>query len=141
LVFFGRSPDKASLEDVCRYHLHLASNRTSIGIMNAKMIALRYILRRDREGGIENALGPRAVTLGLVGPLRYRPARSWAALQSRAVHPAATGAAARGVPARGAPGGLCGGIRIRTEPSAPRPTEPHRTYLRPQLSQILSDRA
>jgi site-specific recombinase XerD len=44
-VFFGRSPDKASLEDVRRFHLHLASTGASVGMMNATMIALRFFFR------------------------------------------------------------------------------------------------
>ena len=69
-VFFGRSPDKASLEDVRRFHLHLASNGASVGMMNATMIALRFFFRepsfKSQPLGIR--VSSKALSLFVVGP-------------------------------------------------------------------------
>ncbi len=44
-IFFGRSPDKATAEDLRRYQLHLASTGTSACSANATMTALRFFFR------------------------------------------------------------------------------------------------
>jgi integrase/recombinase XerD len=44
-IFFRRSPDKATFEDVRRYQLHLTSRGTSPFTINAAMTALRFFFR------------------------------------------------------------------------------------------------
>jgi len=41
-MFFGRSPDQASAEDLRRYHLHLASSGVAVPSQNATVTALRF---------------------------------------------------------------------------------------------------
>jgi integrase/recombinase XerD len=41
-AFFGRSPDQASVEDVRRYHLHMASSGVTTPKLNAAVSALRF---------------------------------------------------------------------------------------------------
>ena len=43
--FLGRSPDKASFEDVRRFQLHLAANGAHIPILNYTVAALRFFFR------------------------------------------------------------------------------------------------
>ena len=50
--FFGRSPDKATAEDIRRFHVHLAKTMGRIPTMNATMTALKFFFgvtlgRRD----------------------------------------------------------------------------------------------
>ena len=40
--FFGRSPDKATAEDVRCFHVHLAKTMGRIPTMNATMTALKF---------------------------------------------------------------------------------------------------
>ena len=44
-AFIGRSPDKASFEDVRRFQLHLAKNGARIPILNHTVAALRFFFR------------------------------------------------------------------------------------------------
>jgi site-specific recombinase XerD len=44
-VFLGRSPDRASLEDVRRFQLHLAANGAHVPILNHAVAALRFFFR------------------------------------------------------------------------------------------------
>jgi integrase/recombinase XerD len=44
-LYLGRSPDKATAEDLRRYQLHLSSNGTSVCSINATMSALRFFLK------------------------------------------------------------------------------------------------
>jgi integrase/recombinase XerD len=44
-VFLGRSPDKASFEDIRRFQLHLASSGASTPIRNQTVAALRFFFR------------------------------------------------------------------------------------------------
>jgi integrase len=44
-IFFGRSPNKATFEDVRRYQLHLISRGVSPCTINATMTALRFFFR------------------------------------------------------------------------------------------------
>src|ERR1700681_2479037 len=44
-AFFGRSPDKASFEDVRRFQLHLATSGASTPIRNQTVAALRFFFR------------------------------------------------------------------------------------------------
>jgi site-specific recombinase XerD len=39
--FLGRSPDKATSEDLCRYQRHMAQQQASTGMINAAIAALR----------------------------------------------------------------------------------------------------
>jgi site-specific recombinase XerD len=41
-IFLGRSPDRASAEDLRRYQLHLASSGISVPSQNATVTALRF---------------------------------------------------------------------------------------------------
>jgi hypothetical protein len=41
-AFLGRSPDTATVEDVCRYQLHLASSGVSVPTLNQTVSALRF---------------------------------------------------------------------------------------------------
>jgi integrase/recombinase XerD len=43
-AFFGRSPDQASVEDLRRYHLHMASSGVTTPKLNAAVSALRFFL-------------------------------------------------------------------------------------------------
>ena len=43
--FFGRSPDKATFEDIRRYQLHVAKNGVGVPTQNATMTALRFFFR------------------------------------------------------------------------------------------------
>ena len=44
-IFLGRSPDKASFEDVRRYQLHLISRSVSASGVNSVMVALRFFYK------------------------------------------------------------------------------------------------
>jgi integrase/recombinase XerD len=44
-AFIGRSPDRASFEDVRRFQLHLASNGAQVPILNHTVAALRFFFR------------------------------------------------------------------------------------------------
>jgi site-specific recombinase XerD len=44
-LFLGRSPDRASAEDLRRYQLHLASSGVSVPSMNATVTALRFFFK------------------------------------------------------------------------------------------------
>ena len=44
-AFIGRSPDKASFEDVRRFQLHLAKNGAQVPILNHTVAALRFFFR------------------------------------------------------------------------------------------------
>ena len=44
-AFLGRSPDKASFEDVRRFQLHLAASGASTPIRNQTVAALRFLFR------------------------------------------------------------------------------------------------
>ncbi len=62
--FFGRSPDKATAEDVRCFHVHLAKTIDQIPTMNATMTALKFFFgvtlgRRDVVEGIPFAREPR----------------------------------------------------------------------------------
>jgi integrase/recombinase XerD len=62
--FFGRSPDKATTEDIRRFHVHLAKTMGRIPTMNATMTALKFFFgvtlgRRDVVDGIPFAREPR----------------------------------------------------------------------------------
>jgi len=43
--FFGRSPDKATFEDIRRYQLHVAKSGVGVPTQNATMTALRFFFR------------------------------------------------------------------------------------------------
>ena len=47
-AFLGRSPDTASLEDVRRFQLHLATNGAQIPVLNHTVAALRFFHRRGQ---------------------------------------------------------------------------------------------
>src|SRR5437660_10747978 len=55
-MFLGRSPDRASFEDVRRFQLHLAANGAHIPILNHTVAALRFFFRvtLKRSGIIEH---------------------------------------------------------------------------------------
>src|SRR5438445_1730675 len=55
-AFLGRSPDRASFEDVRRFQLHLAANGAHIPILNHTVAALRFFFRvtLKRSGIIEH---------------------------------------------------------------------------------------
>jgi integrase/recombinase XerD len=62
--FFGRSPDKATAEDVRCFHVHLAKTIDQIPTMNATMTGLKFFFgvtlgRRDVVEGIPFAREPR----------------------------------------------------------------------------------
>ena len=88
--FVGRSPDKASPEDVRRYQLRLASIATTVPTLNAGASALRFFFRvtlkrRDlAEGG---RVGPRAAA----PPRRPQPGRSQSAARVDDEHQAQGG--------------------------------------------------
>ena len=68
--FFGRSPDKASAEDVRRFHVHLAKTIGQIPTMNATMTALKFFFgvtigRPDIVDGIPFAREPRKLPVVL----------------------------------------------------------------------------
>src|SRR5437660_3382566 len=44
-VFLGRSPDKASFEDIRRFQLHLVSNGAGAPMLNQTVAALRFFFR------------------------------------------------------------------------------------------------
>ena len=44
-AFIGRSPDKASFEDIRRFQLHLAKNGAQVPILNHTVAALRFFFR------------------------------------------------------------------------------------------------
>ena len=48
-AFIGRSPDKASFEDVRRFQVRLAKNGAHIPILNHTVAALRFFLQSDAE--------------------------------------------------------------------------------------------
>jgi integrase/recombinase XerD len=68
--FFGRSPDKATAEDIRRFHVHLAKTMGRIPTMNATMTALKFFFgvtlgRRDVVDGIPFAREPRKLPVVL----------------------------------------------------------------------------
>jgi site-specific recombinase XerD len=68
--FFGRSPDKATAEDVRRFHVHLAKTLVGIPTMNATMTALKFFFgvtlgRPDVVEGIPFAREPRKLPVVL----------------------------------------------------------------------------
>ena len=65
--FVGRSPDKATAEDVRRYQLRLASIGTTVPTLNAGASALRFL-----QGHAET---PRSCRGGRVGPRAAAPPR------------------------------------------------------------------
>jgi site-specific recombinase XerD len=44
-AFLGRSPDKASFEDIRRFQLHVAQSGVGTGAVNATVAALRFFFR------------------------------------------------------------------------------------------------
>src|ERR1700680_3036376 len=44
-AFLGRSPDKASFEDIRRFQLHVAQSGVGTGALNATVTALRFFFR------------------------------------------------------------------------------------------------
>ncbi len=63
-VFFGRSPDQASAEDLRRYQLHMRSIGASARSMNAAVSALRFFFgvtldRNDAQVGMTTVREPR----------------------------------------------------------------------------------
>ncbi len=62
-VFFGRSPDRATAEDLRRFQLHMRSQGASATTMNAAVSALRFFfgvtLGRDDAGGMTTVREPR----------------------------------------------------------------------------------
>jgi integrase/recombinase XerD len=68
--FFGRSADKATVEDIRRFHVHLAKTMGRIPTMNATMTALKFFFgvtlgRRDVVDGIPFAREPRKLPVVL----------------------------------------------------------------------------
>ena len=68
--FFGRSPDKATAEDIRRFHVHLAKTMGRIPTMNATMTALKFFFgvtlgRRDVVDAIPFAREPRKLPVVL----------------------------------------------------------------------------
>ena len=68
--FFGRSPDKATAEDVRCFHVHLAKTTGRIPTMNATMTALKFFFgvtlgRRDVVDAIPFAREPRKLPVVL----------------------------------------------------------------------------
>lgn len=69
-VFFGRSPDTATAEDVRRYQLRLASIGTTVPSTNASASALRFFFkvtlkRRDLADEVVSAREPRRLPVVL----------------------------------------------------------------------------
>ena len=63
-VFFGRSPDRATAEDLRRFQLHMRSQGTSATTMNAAVSALRFFFgvtlgRGDAQVGMTTVREPR----------------------------------------------------------------------------------
>ena len=54
-AFLGRSPDRASAEDLRRYQLHLASSGVSAGSLNATVTALRFFFQVTLAQGAATA--------------------------------------------------------------------------------------
>src|SRR5882672_11050619 len=71
--FFGRSPDKATAEDVHRYQLRLASIGTTVPTVNASASALRFFFKVTMKKN-RRALAL-ALTVGTVVPIDA--SRSW----------------------------------------------------------------
>ena len=68
--FFDRSPDKATAEDIRRFHVHLARTMGRIPTMNATMTALKFFFgvtlgRRDLVDAIPFAREPRKLPVVL----------------------------------------------------------------------------
>lgn len=68
--FFGRSPDKATAEDIRCFHVHLAKTMARIPTMNATMTALKFFFgvtlgRRDAIDAIPFAREPRKLPVVL----------------------------------------------------------------------------
>ncbi len=68
--FFGRSPDKATAEDIRCFHVHLAKTMGRIPTMNATMTALKFFFgvtlgRRDVIDAIPFAREPRKLPVVL----------------------------------------------------------------------------
>jgi site-specific recombinase XerD len=68
--FVGRSPDKATAEDVRRYQLRLASIGTTVPIVNISATALRFFFkitlkRTDLAAGVVSAREPRRLPVVL----------------------------------------------------------------------------
>ena len=70
-AFLGRSPDRASIEDIRRYQLSLASSGLGVPGVNVAMTALRFLfkvaLRRDITEDIVFAREPRRLP-GVLSP-------------------------------------------------------------------------
>jgi site-specific recombinase XerD len=67
-VFFGRSPDQASAEDLRRYQLHMRSRGASATTMNAAVSALRFFFgvslgRGDASVGMTTVRQPRRLSV------------------------------------------------------------------------------
>ena len=67
-VFFGRSPDQASPEDLRRYQLHMRSSGASATTMNAAVSALRFLFgvtlgRNDAEAGMTTVRQPKKLAV------------------------------------------------------------------------------
>jgi len=91
-VFLGRSPDRASAEDLRRYQLHLASSGVSVPSLNATVTALRFFfqvtlgrgevtakmtfVREPRKLPVILSLEEVARLLGAAPGLKYRAALS-----------------------------------------------------------------
>ena len=69
-VFLGRSPDRASAEDLRRYQLHMRSNGASAASMNSAVSALRFFFgvtlgRGDAQVGMTTVREPRRLPVVL----------------------------------------------------------------------------
>lgn len=69
-VFFGRSPDRATAEDLRRFQLHMRSQGASATTMNAAVSALRFFFgvtlgRGDAEVGMTTVRQPRRLPVVL----------------------------------------------------------------------------
>ena len=69
-VFFGRSPDRATAEDLRRFQLHMRSQGASATTMNAAVSALRFFFgvtlgRGDAQAGMTTVREPRRLPVVL----------------------------------------------------------------------------
>ncbi len=69
-VFFGRSPDQATAEDLRRFQLHMRSQGASATSMNAAVSALRFFFgvtlgRGDAQAGMTTVREPRRLPVVL----------------------------------------------------------------------------
>ncbi len=99
-VFFGRSPDRATAEDLRRFQLHMRSQGASATTMNAAVSALRFFFgvtlgRGDAQAGMTTVREPRRLPVVLSPEEVTRLLDAAPGLKSRAALSLAYGAGLR----------------------------------------------